>query len=315
MKNVHPELIHYLKRFYPAGSGTKPSPYDVSVEDTRAFYTAFHPSTPEIGVGSVKQCHIPSGDHQLKGRIYTPGGNGPFPVIVHYHGGGYCFGSLDTHDAQCRHLCRVSECIVVAVDYRLAPEHKFPASQDDAYNTLVWAHDNAGSLNGIAERIALAGDSAGGNLTLITACRSRDLHGPKVSFLLPVVPAVKSTFEEDDIAAGDGMTLDIARLDWFIDQTFEDKRDLEHPEVNILGRQNLENLPPSLVVTAEFDILRPAGEQLAVKLREAGNRVEYMCADRMIHSFFTMSNVVPATRPFVTRAAEAVRAALYGACH
>ena len=311
MKNINPEMLHYLRRFYPAQSGEKPSPYEVSLEDTRAFYAKFQPRAPELAVQSVSECHIPSGNHLLPGRVYTPEGKGPFPIIVHYHGGGYCFGSLDTHDAQCRHLCQHSECIVVAVDYRLAPEHKFPAAQDDAYAALLWAHGHANSFGGNASKIALAGDSAGGGLVITTACRSRDLNGPRVSFLLPVVPGVKIEFDEEDVAAADGITLDKSRIAWFVDMMFHEGQDLLHPEIDILGSQDLSNLPPTLVLTAEFDLVRPSAEKLVDKLRLAGNDVEYMCAERMTHAFFSLVHMIPAARPFMERSASVIKNALY----
>lgn len=232
-------------------------------------------------------------------RVYTPLGAtssdiGPFPIVVFFHGSGFVLCSLDSHDAMCRNLCGGGGAIVVSVDYRLAPEHKFPAAPDDCLFATRWAADHAAELGGDASRIVVAGDSAGGNLAAVTALRIRDEGGPKLVGQLLLYPVTDyhspGTPSYADNAEGYGLSR--AGMAWFWHHYLADPKEANHPHASPLKAENLAGLPPALVYSAEYDPLRDEAELYAVRLCEAGVPVTAKRWAGVNHGFFFWVGIV-----------------------
>jgi acetyl esterase len=241
---------------------------------------------PDVGAVTERSVEGPGGDLRL--RIYRPAGQGPFPLLAFFHGSGFVLCSLDTHDGMCRHLCAGAGCVVVSVDYRLAPEHKYPAGLDDCVFATRWIAEHAAELEGDADRLAVAGDSAGGNLAAAAALCIRDLAGPRLIGQLLIYPVTDyhtpGTPSYDENADGYGLTRDT--MVWFWDHYLTDPSEAANPYVSPLRAHDLANLPPALVVTAEYDPLRDEGEYYAEKLRAAGTPTITSRWDGMNHGFF-----------------------------
>ncbi len=264
----------------------------------------------DIPVGNVQDAAIDGPGGSLPLRIYTPAGDGPFPVTMMFHGGGWVLGDLDTADSQSRELCNGSGSIVVSVDYRLAPEHRFPAAADDCYAATCWAKENAASLGGDPNRFAVAGDSAGGNLAAVVSLMARDRSGPAIDLQVLVYPVTDGTsFDTDSYRDNaDGYLLTTESMHWFWD-LYADADQRTNPYASPARAADLSGLPPALVMTAEFDPLRDEGEAYAGLLEAAGNTVECVRFDGMIHGFFAHGSTIPASRPGMVRACSALQAA------
>ena len=241
--------------------------------------------------------------------MYTPEGEGPFPLMVFFHGSGFVVCDLDTHDGLCRNLCAGTNAVVVSVDYRLAPEHKFPAAPDDCLAATRWVAQNASSLRGDAARIMVAGDSAGGNLAAVTALRIRDEGGPALIGQLLIYP-VTDYFQPGwpsmtENAEGYGLTRD--GMIWFWNHYVRSAGDGVHPHASPLRAATLAGLPPALVVTAQYDPLRDEGEAYAEALREAGVPVESRRWDGVNHGFFFFPGIVDKATSAVDEACDWAR--------
>ncbi len=246
-------------------------------------------------------------------RIYTPSGNAPFPVLVFFHGGGWVIGNLDTHDGVCRSLANAARCVVVSVDYRLAPEHKFPAAAEDAYAAAQWAAANAASIGGDPTRVAVGGDSAGGNLAAVVALMARDRGALSLRYQLLVYPVTDSACDTPSYRENaDGYFLTKDMMLWFWNHYLRGDADRSNPYAAPLRAADLRGLPPALVMTAEFDPLRDEGEAYAARLREAGVPVRLSRYEGLIHGFFGMSGVIDQARTAVEEAAAGLRAAFAG---
>jgi acetyl esterase len=265
--------------------------------------------TPET-VAAVEHRTIPGPAGPIPLRIYTPTGDGPFPVLVFFHGGGWVIGDLDTQDGACRTLTNGARCVVVSVDYRLAPEHKFPAAPEDAYAATRWVAENAVRINADPARIAIGGDSAGGNLAAVTAQMARDAGGPGLAFQLLIYPVTDGACETASYRDnGEGYLLTGDMMQWFWDLYVRGAADRQNPMASPLRARTLRGLPPALVQTAEFDPLRDEGEAYATRLKEAGVPVTLTRYNGMIHGFFGMSSMIHQAKTAVSEAAAAVRAA------
>jgi acetyl esterase len=267
-------------------------------------------SPPEIA--SVANRTIPGPAGEIPIRVYTPKvGGAPRPVIVFFHGGGWVIGDLETHDAPCRQLANAVPAVVVAVDYRLAPEHKFPAAPDDCYAALRWVADNAASIGGDPKRrLAVCGDSAGGNLSAVVALMARDRGGPTLAAQILVYPATDLTCDAPShVTNGTGYFLDAEMMAWFIGHYVRSAADKTEPYGSPLRARDLSGLPPAVVITAEFDPLRDEGESYARRLREAGVPVELKRYDGMIHGFFSMDALFPEAGQAIALAASALKKA------
>jgi acetyl esterase len=287
-----------------------PALHTLSVADARAQMTARDiPGLRRPEVASVVNRDMQGPGGSLRLRIYTPMGENPFPLMVFFHGSGFVVCDLDTHDGLCRNLCAGSGCVVVSVDYRLAPEHKFPAAPDDCLAATRWVAANASALGGDVGRIVVAGDSAGGNLAAVTALRARDEGGPKLIGQLLIYPVTDyfqpGTPSMTENAEGFGLTRD--GMIWFWNHYVRSAGDGVHPHASPLRAATLAGLPPALVVTAQYDPLRDEGESYAEALAKAGVAVEMKRWDGMNHGFFFFPGIVDKATQAVDAACDWVR--------
>jgi acetyl esterase len=267
-------------------------------------------------VAKVEDRLIPGPGVDIPVRIYTPTGSGPFPVLVWFHGGGWVVGDLETTDPTARHLTVGANCVVISVDYRLAPETKFPGAVDDAYAATVWAAQQAPRLNGDSGRIAVGGDSAGGNLAAAVALMARDRGGLSLAFQLLVYPVTARDFGTVSYrqnAEGYGLNLDGMR--WYWDLYLQSPADASNPYAAPLVAQNLKGLPPALVITAEYDPLCDEGEAYAKRLQDAGVATTCRRYDGMIHGFFGMTAVVDKGKQAMAEACAALQQAFGAKSH
>lgn len=247
-----------------------------------------HLGQPEP-VANVENRLIPGPDADIPIRIYTPRGAGPFPVLIYFHGGGWVFCDLDTHDGICRNLTNGARCIVVSVDYRLAPEHKFPAAPNDAYAATQWVVTNIAAFNGDPQQLAVGGDSAGGNLAAVTAHRVHAENGPKFLFQLLIYPATDLRLETPSTIENDkGYGLSKADMTWCKKQYLNSDNEQDNPLASPLLASDLSGLPPAFIITAEYDILRDDGELYAQRLQAAHVPVVLTRYEGMIHGFIRM---------------------------
>jgi len=248
------------------------------------------PVDPSMTVARVENRSIPGPDNEIPVRLYYPPGHPPFAVVVYFHGGGWVIGSLDTHHGVCHALAKKSGCLVVSVDYRLAPEHRHPAAVEDAYAAAGWVAENAAAIQADPERIAVAGDSAGGHLAAVVAQMGRDRRGPPLGLQVLIYPITDYNFETSSyLNNGDGYMLTRDMMKWFWNHYLETEELADDPYVSPLRAKDLSNLPPALVVTAEFDPLRDEGEAYAARLQQAGVNVKTIRYAGMIHGFFRMT--------------------------
>ena len=260
-------------------------------------------------VASVEGVRIPGPAGEIAARIYTPHAQAPRPALVYFHGGGWVVCDLDTHDVVCSAIARRAGAVVVSVDYRRAPEHKFPAAVEDACAAAAWVAANAGGLGIDAARLAVGGDSAGGNLAAVVALQSRNADSPAIALQAMVYPVTDlSCFDTASYREfGEGFYLTRALMEWFRAMYLPDAEAARDPRASPLLAADLSGLPPALIVTAECDPLRDEGEAYAKRLAEAGVPVICTCYAGMIHPFFTMSGVIPQALQAVQQVADAVR--------
>lgn len=270
-----------------------------TIERTRAG------QLPTLPVAAVANRTIPGPAGDLPVRIYTPHGAGPFPLMVFFHGSGFVVCNLDTHDGTARNLCSAAGCVVVSVDYRLAPENKFPAGPDDCYAATQWAAAHARELNADASHIALAGDRAGGNLVAVTALMIRDKGGPALCGQLMIYPVTDyySPGHPSYIDNAEGYGLTAAGMRWFWNHYLTNEAEANNPYVSPLRADNLRGLPPALVITAEYDVLRDEGEAYAKRLTAAGVPTKLTRYDGMHHGFFQMYGIVDKAKTALQEAA------------
>jgi len=261
-------------------------------------------------VASIVNRSIPGPAGDIPVRIYTPKGSGPFPILMYFHGGGWVIGSPDTVETTCTMLANRAGAVVVSVDYRLAPEHKFPAAVEDCYAATLWAAQNAREINGDAARLAVSGDSAGGNLSAVVSLLARDQGGPKLAFQVLVYPVTDFNLETESYRQnGEHYFLTTAMMKWFWNHYIRTEADGQDWRASPLRAEDLSNLPPAFVVTAEFDPLRDEGEAYAHRLLSSGNTVTLKRYAGQIHGFFTMPGAMPAGRQAIEDAAALLRQA------
>jgi acetyl esterase len=220
-------------------------------------------------------------------RVYRPSADTDLPIFVVFHGGGWVIGNVEQYDGIARWLANASGAVVVSVDYRLAPEHPYPAPLDDCWTAVQWVAAHASRLGGDASRIAVGGDSAGGNLAAVCALLARDAGAPALALQALVYPVCDVDFETASyVANGEGYLLDLDQMQWFVDSYTTGLVDPTDWHVSPLRAPDLGGVAPAVILTAEYDPLRDEGEAYAVRLRESGVAVEYRCFEGMIHSFF-----------------------------
>lgn len=245
-------------------------------------------------VGKIDDRSIPGPDGSIPIRVYTPNGNGPFPIIVYYHGGGWVVATIDTYDASARALCNAANAIVVSVEYRKAPEHRFPAAHEDAYAAYEWARKHGRDINGDPSKVAVAGESAGGNLAgaVPMMARQRNLDLPVHQILIyPVTGYDMDTPSYRTHAQAH--PLNKAMMVWFFEKYLNSPADANNPIVALVKARNLTGLPPATIITADIDPLQSDGKRYADRLREAGIAVTYHNFEGVTHEFFGTGAVVP----------------------
>ncbi len=277
-----------------------------------AQFEAERQQTPPEPVARVENRTIPGPAGEIPIRVYTPHGDGPFPALVFFHGGGWVICSLDSHDGICRALANGAGCVVVSVDYRLAPEHKFPAAPEDCFAATQWVATHAGELHADPARLAVGGDSAGGNLTVVVTQMAREHGGPTLAFQLLIYPAVDFRSDAGYPSMTDnaqGYLLDKQAMDWFSDHYLRDEADRTNALASPMLASDLRGLPPALVITADYDPLRDEGEAYARRLQEAGVPVTVRRYPGMIHGFFGMTALFDRAKDAQEEAVAALRAA------
>jgi acetyl esterase len=291
---VAAELQPYLDSLADADMpAVETLPLDVIRETALAFAHSGAKEAEPVDV--VEDRHLPGPAGDIPVRVYDPDPEETSPVVAYFHGGGFVFMNIDTHDRVCRRLANAANAVVVSVDYRLAPEHRFPAALDDCMAVTHWLTEHAAELAGDPARIAVAGDSAGGNLAAATALAARN-GGPGLAaqvLVYPVIDAACGTRSFDENA--EGYLLTASTMRWFWEEYLGPGGDPADPYASVLHTADLGDAPPALVITAEYDVLRDEGEAFAHRLRDAGVDVSSLRYPGMIHGFLTMDALTPAS--------------------
>jgi acetyl esterase len=294
-------------------TGVAPPSSTLSVATGRALLDDLFAVEEPEPVGSTTDLEIrgPSGPIPL--RIYLPVESGPSPVLVFLHGGGWVRGSLEAYDGLCRRLTNGAGCVVVSVAYRRAPEHPFPAGLEDCYAATEWAAEHAADIEGDPDRVAVGGDSAGGNLSAAVALAARDRDGPELAHQLLIYPAVNppsvrwfDAYDEN----GTGYFLEMDSVEWYLDQYLSGRADVGNAYAFPLRARALSGLPAATVLTAGFDPLRDEGVAYAERLAEAGVEVDHRHYEAQIHGFLSLYEHIDEGREAIDEVADRLRAAL-----
>lgn len=293
---LHPQVAAHLAQL----AAMNPPPIEVlTPEQVRIGFRMQLKMTagPATPLAVVRDLPIPGPAGAIRTRLYRPSADGALPGLLFFHGGGWVIGDLDSHDDLCRDLAAQAGCAVLAIDYRLAPEHRFPAAADDAIAATRWASANAAGLGIDAARLAVGGDSAGGNLAAVSALAARDAGIPLAAQLL-IYPVTDMAHLEGEsyTACADGYGLTAGAMVWFRDHYLADPASAQDWRVSPLLAKDLGRLPAALVVTAEFDVLRSEGEAYAKRLADAGVPTTLARYDGMIHGFASMAGVLEVGR-------------------
>jgi len=310
---LDPQAAHVIELIVKSG---RPPYHQLAPKDARELFRETRPAStpPAPQIGAVRELEADGPHGAIPLRLYRPAGvadSRRLPVLVFFHGGGWVIGDLETHDVLCRQVTAEAGVSVIAVDYRLAPEHKFPAAVDDAWAATRWIAAHAAELSVNPERLAVGGDSAGGNLAAVVALLARDAGGPRIALqilLYPVTDLVSESQSYADLADGYMLTRDSMR--WFRAQYLAREEDAADWRVSPLRAPSLAGLPPALVVTAGYDPLRDEGEAYAKKLRNAGVSVDAVSFGGMIHGFVPMGRLIDAAFRAVTLIAGSLHQAL-----
>ncbi|MFD4932171.1 alpha/beta hydrolase [Peribacillus butanolivorans] len=299
------DFLHLLREREPTSALTP----EVNRAKGVALQKLAGPAEP---VAKVEEYWIPVENGEIKVRVYTPEGEGIFPVFLYLHGGGWVLGDLETVDVPCRSIATQAECIVVSVDYRRAPEYKFPTPLEDCYEAAIWVANHAREWKGDPTRIAIGGDSAGGNLAASVTLKARNQEGPTFVSQILIYPVTSLSFDTPSYKAnGEGYFLTLDSMAWFARQYLDKEEDMFNAYAAPLLAKDLSGLPPALVITAEYDPLHDEGLAYANRLREVGVSVEYTCYEGMIHGFFWMAGIMDKGK----RAIEQVAHHLHSSFH
>ena len=300
---LDPQVKQYLEEQAVLGL---PASGSIPVEEMRAAQVARRKLV-------VTDFAIPGPAGNIPARAYASPAPKPLPLLVFFHGGGWVTGDLDTTDAACRIVAEWAQCLVVSVNYRHAPEHRFPAAVDDAYAATRWLADNAGSLQGDPSRLAVGGLSAGGNLAAAVTLKARSEGGPPILFQWLAYPVMDANFETPSMLANaEGFGLSQKTMSWYWDQYVPDPAQRLDPLASPLREPDLSGLPPAFVATAEYDPLCDEGEAYARRLQEAGVPVLLKRYDGLIHGFYNNSAEFDQARLALSEAANHLRRALNG---
>ena len=309
---LDPQAQSLLNRVAAAG---RPTLDTLSATAARQAYresrVPLQPAPPEVAATQDRDVPGPHGPIAI--RIYRPLGSSAtavLPALMYFHGGGFTVGDISTHDTVCRMLANAAGCVAISVDYRMGPEHKFPKAVDDCVAATGWVAANAESLRIDANRIAVGGDSAGGNLAAVTTLIARDAGGPKIAFQLLIYPT--TTFRHDtpsttELATGHMLTFSLMK--YFRTAYLNGPQDQTDWRASPLLAPDLSRLPPALIITAGYDPIRDEGEAYAEKLKAAGVRVTHTCYHGMIHGFITMGKVLDAANAAIAESAAVLAGA------
>ncbi len=279
--------------------------------EARAFFAQMNIPDASVALARTEDLAIPGPTGEIPVRLYAPEADGPLPVLVYFHGGGFVIGDLDTHDGTCRELARGAECMVVSVDYRLAPEHPFPAAPEDCYAATTWLSEHAADWGGDPARLAVGGDSAGGNLAAVVALMARNRGGPALRHQLLIYPVTDCGFATASYRENaDGYMLTRPLMEWFWNHYLADPDAGSNELASPLRAPNLADLPEATVITAEFDPLRDEGEAYAQRLSEAGVKTQLTRYDGVFHGFFGMGAAIDKATQAVDEACAALRSTL-----
>lgn len=295
-----------------AAQGRRPQYETLTPVEARAQYDAASAGVqgdPPVPF-ETREIEIPGPGGALPARVYRATDDAALPLLVFFHGGGYVFGSLNSHDAACRHLCVEAECIVVSIDYRLAPEHRFPAAVDDAWAATRWISDHAAALGGDPTRLAVGGDSAGGNLAAVVCQLAKAEGAPGIVFQLLIYPGTDLSLSlPSHKKFGEGYLLTSNLIDWFMDHYFAPGSDRTDPRASPLFAEDCAGLPPALILSAGYDPLQDEDRAYVEKLGAAGVPVLYSHYEGMLHGFITMPGFLDKAREALNECAGALRTA------
>jgi acetyl esterase len=310
---LHPQTQALLDLMIERGV---PPTHTLSPTEARAFYLErrgfTQPAPPPVA--RTRELHAEGPHGAIPLRLYRPLGSAEsatLPVLVYYHGGGWVIGDLDTHDTLCREFANGAGCTVVAVDYRMGPEHRFPAAVDDAIAAAHWVRAHASELKIDAARLAVGGDSAGGNLAAVVSIAARESGDLPIAFQLLIYPATDQHRDAPSHASnGEGYLLTTETMNYFTGHYITDPAQYTDWRASPLLHADLSKLPPALVLTAGYDPLRDEGAAYAEALTATGNRATYVCYERQIHGFITMGKVLDEANSAVALCATELKRAL-----
>ena len=306
---LHPEYQALLAQLAELDG---PPLSEMPVEAAREMFRVAQPIREDLELAQITNTEVAGPASSIPIRVYQPATDGPHPLVFMFHGGGWVIGDLDTADGQSREVAIGADVVVISVDYRLAPEHRFPAAAEDCYAAVCDVERLAAEFNADTSRIALAGDSAGGNLAAVVAQMVRDQGGPELRFQLLVYPVTdgvnleRPSYEEN----AEGYMLTKESMEWFWSEYCAEAEDRTNPYASPILAKDLSDLPPALVQTAEFDPLRDEGEAYGRALGNARNQVEIKRYDGFIHGFFAHSAQLPSTAIAMQDACTALKEAL-----
>ena len=311
-EELHPDAARVCEMIVASG---RPPLETLTPAQAREVYTAsrqiLQPDPPEVAETVNLEAPGPAGPIPL--RLYRGLGtrkDQPLPALIYFHGGGWVIGDLESHDQACRALANAAQCAVVAVHYRLAPEHKFPAAVEDAIAATRWIAGNAATLAIDATRLAVGGDSAGGNLAAVVCMDARDQGGPPLRLQLLIYPSIDMGMDTPShVRHADQLPLTRSAMHWFIGHYLRGESDKSDWRASPLRAQNLANLPPALIITASFDPLCDEGEAYAKALANAGVPVTHRRFAGQIHGFLTMGRIIADSGRLVGLSADALKAA------
>ena len=304
---LHPALREMIDE--KLANTTAPQ-WRLPIEEVRASFRAlWSPSMTgaPVEVASVEDRTLDTDAGAVRVRVFTPEADVPVPIMMYFHGGGYVKGGLDETDAFCRRLARTTSNVVVSVDYRLAPEHPYPAALDDAYHSSLWAYENAETLGGTRVSFSMCGESAGGNLAAVVCLLARSGEKIEISRQVLLQPVVDFTLSFPSIEMPASECL-VPREDlaWYYEEYYDG--DIRDFRVSPIFADDLSGLPPALIITAEHDTLRDEGEAYADRLRSSGVPTEYSCYSGMIHGFLQLAGLVDEAQQAIDEIAAFTRA-------
>ena len=267
-------------------------------------------SPDPMPISETRDVAIPGPGGPIPARLYRSATTGALPVLVFFHGGGWVVGNIDSHEAMCRHIANRAECAVLSIDYRMGPEHKFPAAVEDCLAATAWAADNAAALGVDPARLAVGGDSAGGNLAAVVSLLARDKGAPRIAYQVLIYPATDAAMRHDSIARyAEGYVLTRATMHWFYEQYLRTPNDAADWRVSPLLASDLSRLPPAYVLTAGYDPLCDEGDAYAARLATAGVPVTHRRFPGQVHGFVTNGRVIRAAETALDEIAAALKEA------